>query len=860
MENDKFLIMHSYKYINTLFALLFCVGCSTQKDAAINKLYHQLNTKYNGLFYAKEYLKKGVKKINNSHRDNYSEIITIFQHADLKSAQSAQPFFDQAIQKGTLAIKQHSMEIDGEEKNKLIADAYLTIGQAKFYKQDYASAINTFNYLLLKANNKEVAAEAVLWAAKCHQQLKNEQALVQHIYDLEENHILTKAQRSTLFAIKAENEINHQNYNGAKASVEGFVGLTKNRHHKVRAYYILGQLCLLLDENNGARNYFSQVIKSNPNYELVFNAKLNRAKTFLPNEDNFHELKRQLDKMLVDKKNKEYRDQIHFAIAKMELKNSDTISAIQSLKKSAHLSINNDNQKIESHYILAKIFWTNKNYINSYNHCDSAHQLLRSEHTKYIEVKNMLRSSKKIAQKYIRINHNDSIINLALLPEEERNLIIDNYIFELQALEEQMGMRDSGSSPMGGGFNSHEYNKQTQNSMNITSGGGWYFYNPSAISLGYSEFMSRWGNRSLEDNWRRKNKNQLNDPENILMEDQSNQPNEKEKYSRDYYLSQLPLSEEKRAVLFSEIETSYYDLAKIFKSDLQDYNTAIYLYNELLERFPATDYKQLVYFDLYNIYELQEDSLQAKSYLNKMKQEFPNSEHLANLEGNGLFNKKLVEDTKNYEYIYDLYTQHTTGACAQIHQLKDQNRDNLYIDKIDFLSILCEAKTISKGVFISKLEDMRAKYPTSPISDQADSIAMILKGELEGIIKTNYVNEFEDTHYFILLLSDISISLPEIQATIARFNQQNYQLDSLETENMLLTKQEQIFRVGTFNNKVKALLYYESIQENTISKELFDKNKSIRSFVISKNNFYLLLKEKNIDEYEDYFQAIYLLN
>ncbi len=851
--------MYRYKYINTILVLLFCFGCSTQKDAGINRIYHQLNTKYNGLFYAQEYLKRGVKKINDSYRDNYSETLTIFQHTDLKSAQSAQPQFDQAIKSATLAIKQHSMEIGGQEKNKLIGDAYLIIGQAKFYKQDYEAAINTFNYLIRKANNREMVVDALLWAARCHQELNNRQALEKHIYDLQENYILTKTQRSHLLAIKADNSINYKNYTVAKESINGFINLTKNKPQRARSYYILGQISLFFGEHNSARDYFGKVIKSNPNYELVFNAKLNRAKTFLPNDDNFDQLKSELEKMLSDKKNKEYQDQIHFAIANMELKNNDTISAIRSLKKSAYLSINNDSQKTESHYILAKIFWKNKNYINSYNHCDSAHQLLSAEDTKYIEVKNMLRNSKKIAQKHIKINYNDSIINLALLPEKERNSIIDNYILELKTKEEQQNALDSDSRSTGSNFNSYEYNRQTQNSMNITSGGGWYFYNPSAISLGYSEFMSRWGNRKLEDNWRRKNKNQINNPNDIFAEDSPDQPDAKEKYSRDYYLSKLPLSEEKRAILLSEIEASYYDLSKIFKSELQDYTTTIYLYNELFERFPKTDYRQLIYFDLYNIYQVQEDSTRANNYLIKMEQEFPNSDYLASLKGGGRFNNKLEEDKKQYEYIYNLYTQNTPDGCEQIRKLKESQIENQFIDKIEFLSILCEAQTIHKGVFISKLEEVRSKHPTSPLANKADSIALILKGEIEGLIKTNYINEFDDVHYFIFLLSDISISLPEMQATISRFNQQKYQLDSLETENMLLTKKEQIFRVGEFPNKTKALLYYELLKEHVASKDLFSNN-DMRSFVISKNNFYLFLKEKNIEEYEDYFQTIYLLN
>ena len=383
----------------------------------------------------------------------------------------------------------------------------------------------------------------------------------------------------------------------------------------------------------------------------------------------------------------------------MELKNNDTISAIQSLKKSATLSVNNDNQKIESHYILAKIFWKNQNYVESYNHCDSAHQLLAPKNTRYIEVKNMLRNSKKIAEQYIRINYNDSIINLAILPEEERNQVIDNYILELKRQDEEKNAIGSDSRPMGSNFNSYDYNKQAQNSINITSGGGWYFYNPLLLAWVIQSLFPGGATESLRTIGEEKNKNQINELDSMLTEGPSDQPSEKEKYSREYYLSKLPLSEEKRAPLFSEIETAYYDLSKIFKSDLQDYKMAISIYNELLERFPKTDYKQLVYVDLYNIYEIQEDTLRANNYLAKMEQEFPNSDYLASLKGGGSVNKKLIDDSQKYETIYNLYTQNTTEACSQIQKLKEENKDNLFLDKIEFLSILCEAKKYAEGTF-----------------------------------------------------------------------------------------------------------------------------------------------------------------
>ena len=167
----------------------------------------------------------------------------------------------------------------------------------------------------------------------------------------------------------------------------------------------------------------------------------------------------------------------------MQLVNLDTISAISSLENSAKSSLYNEEQKIESHYLLAGIFWNNKEYIKSYNHCDSAYRLLNSENLKYEEIKNMRKNSKMVADYYRVITVNDSLINLATLPVDERNKIIDDYIETLREQEQALKLVEKTSSGSTPNFNSYEYNKQTQNSLNITSTGGWYFYNLSLIHI-----------------------------------------------------------------------------------------------------------------------------------------------------------------------------------------------------------------------------------------------------------------------------------------------------------------------------------------------------------------------------------------
>ena len=97
-------------------------------------------------------------------------------------------------------------------------------------------------------------------------------------------------------------------------------------------------------------------------------------------------------------------------------------------------------------------------------------------------------------------------------------------------------------------------------------------------------------------------------------------------------------------------------------------------------------------------------------------------------------------------------------------------------------------------------------------------------------------------------MRDVSINLPETQLAISNFNDKNYKLDSLSIANLLLNKELQLLKVAEFKNKLQALTYYDLIQENEITKELFN-NASITPLVISRDNFSELLKERDINTY-----------
>ena len=839
-------------------AALFFQGCSTQKDTLLNKVYHQVNTKYNGLYYAKEHLNDGLKKINATHEDNYNDILSINKLGSLKSIQSAKNSLDQAIQKATRAIQSHSMDIGGEEKNKFIDDSYIIIGRAKFYKQEYSQAINTFNYIYRKTNNIETQMEALVWSTICHAKLENKEAVRNNINILNEDFYLKPEQQSVIYELQAEQAIKEEYYLEAIQNLKKSILNSRNKEKNTRMYYVLGQLSIKTNNYSEALDYFTKVIKLSSSYELIFQAQLNRAKAYHPDNQTI-DLQKELEEMLNDKKNQEYRDQIHFAIAGINIKNGDTISAVSSIKKSLNEALFNNEQKIRSHYFLAQIFWDNKEYMGAYSHSDSAFQIIDEKYSDYENIKSMRRSSGKIAKQYNIINYNDSIVALAGMPEKERNMVIDAHISNLKNLEELQKRKNNQNANPNNNFNQYEFNRQSQSAMQVTSGGGWYFYNPSAISLGYSEFLSRWGNRKLEDNWRRKNKIDILEEEDTFGIDPEYEPSDKEKYDRDYYIAQLPIEDDDRKRVLSKIESAYYNLAVVFKNEMQEYEEAISVYNQLLEIFPETDYRPLIYFDTYNIRLLQEDTISSNSIFEQIKLEYPESNYYQILLGVEKQDKVVDQDDEVYRLAYNLFSKHTQESCRELEDLIIINKGNDHLPQMELLGLFCKSESMNKREYILQLETIMKKHPKSNISNKIDSMLTSLLGETPDSISGGYLIDENAPHHFFVLMKDLKINLPEMQQSISSFNQTKYKLDSLTTSNLLLNKQEQLLKVGVFKNKEHAHVYYDLIltEESIKEKKL---NNQIELFIISENNFKALVKEKDIKAYRLYFNQIYLLN
>ena len=135
------------KFAFLLIVNLVFFSCSTKKKNLVSRKYHAITAKYNGYFNGNESLKAGIKKVEEGHKDDFSDIIPVFKTGDLSKSKTSHPYMNKAIEKGSIVIQRHSINIKGREYNKWIDDNYYMIGKAYFYKGEFDEAIKTFNFV-----------------------------------------------------------------------------------------------------------------------------------------------------------------------------------------------------------------------------------------------------------------------------------------------------------------------------------------------------------------------------------------------------------------------------------------------------------------------------------------------------------------------------------------------------------------------------------------------------------------------------------------------------------------------------------------------------------------------------------------
>ena len=491
-------------------ALLLMSGCSTKKNTLTRRMFHNLTSHYNVYWNGEQSLKNGDKQLRTNVKDDYSQVLRVYNYGTKQDGMSLNSTMDRALEKTSICVQKHSMKFNNRERVKWIDDAYLVIGKAHFYKQDYIPARRTFDFVATEFNYNDIALVANMWLIKTFIQSEQYPRAIATIEQLQArtanlNKMPKELMRNFDFTI-ADYYIATKEYNNALRYLKSGIVLNNDRDLRTRAMFIMGQIYMHQGDAERATAQFRKVIKRNPVYEMSFESRMNIAK--LGTADNAAELYKMMNKMLRDPNNEDYCDRIYYAMAELALREGDENKAINYLRKSVAANKNNQIQKFQSSLKVATILFDRNEYELSQAYYDTAVTSMNREQPGYDSIMNISQTLNELVMYLTVVRDQDSLMRVAAMDSVSRNMLIDRIIaqfIEEEELEKAQKEYQEQLAMMGAAIGDAPKSEPT--STGSTS--AWYFYNPTAVSKGFTEFTRKWGMRKLEDNWRINDKRSL---------------------------------------------------------------------------------------------------------------------------------------------------------------------------------------------------------------------------------------------------------------------------------------------------------------------------------------------------------------
>ncbi len=879
-------------YFLPAFLLGILVACSTEKNTMVTRTYHNITSRYNIFFNGNESFKKGIKGMDDSHEDDFTRILPVFLWGDESTAGSIAGDMERAIQKATKVITLHSITVKPEfkqgpqtdkqkafyarsEYNKFVPQNYLLMGKAYLFRHDFHLALETFKFIMTEYAYDDIIYETQIWIARTLNELKE--------YDESEDilEVLTGTQGfpadllAELYSTQADLYIKQEDYARAIEPMTLALEKVKKKEDKIRWSFILAQLHQEAGDPQKASEYYRLVIKMNPPYEMSFNARINRASVFVAGSDNARDIREELRKMLKDDKNRDFRDQIYYALGNVYFREGNMDEALAQYKLSSVYSVSNTRQKTTTCLTIADIYYERQNYEMADLYYDSAMVSLTQDYPDYDKIMAKTRSLSSLVENLQVVQLEDSLQRLARMPESARNAVIDSIIARITKEEararelEMTAMQDQQ-------FNRMTLNESQRTSNTADQGGKWYFYNQAAKGFGQPEFRMKWGNRKLEDNWRRANKSQVRFESEEVAEasDTSGALEEKTKIlsnkSREFYLKDIPMTDSMIEISNARIVEGLYNAGTIYKNELKDYPKAKETYRELLDRFPGNGFTLSTYYSLYRLFEDEKDVTMANTYKQSIIREFPESQPaqlLTNPNYIAELQAKENEVNNYYEQTYNMYQRGDYyGVIRNADQAAMQYKGDPVIPKFEFLKVLSIGKTRDILVFTHALDSLSKSSPDPEIAERSASIlAFILdtdkevktetqKIEAEEIYKADSAGAFS---YGLFVTGNVDIN--QLKFEFINLNLDLYPNKTFNVVHEELKDKVITVLVHRFQGMQQAWDYYEQVFRNEkIFQVLGDSD--YRLFIISQGNEEILKKDRTANKYWLFFQKHYERN
>ncbi len=904
-----------HKTISYLAIGLVAMGlwaCSQERKGKIPVAWHNLNSKYNAHFLALEKMNEAETMVRENHSDNYNRILDVMPVPSAQTETSLAPMLTECLKKASIPIQRH-------KNSDWVDDCYLLVGKVRYYKrEEYDMAVYTFKYNFSKSKDPAMKQQSIIWLMRTY--LKGNDlngAFIADDYLMRQ--AMYKDNLKEYYVTKAWFHQKKMEYKEVAYYLEKAVKLMLfPTDEKARYYYIIAQIRQRLGEDKSAFENYSNAIGCFPPYEMDFYAKANIGQvTSLANQDDINKINKYFKKLLKDEKNKEFKDKVYYEMGRFEARQGNTEKAIENWNLAVRNAGATPYVKSYAYLRMGETYYEKLKQFNQAKfYYDSALLTLDTLEENYASIKKRGKYLTEFIKAWEVVDREDSLQRIARMDSNSRNAIIDKMIAKADdkkkkedKLAKQLAREAKIAQEEGSGANSVFDNK---NNLGMGAGnkpasnGTWYFYNPASISAGRDAFVRKWGNRVLEDNWRRSKKEKQvaeNEPtgstpgadtsakkqlataeksEVASKEDSKADTKKKAPASaaekRASYLADLPLTEEKMLASNAKIEPALFDLGKVYDYRLEEYKNAEITFERLVRSYPNFEKRAEAMYYLYTLQSKLNSPSRQQHWKDQLLKDHPESIY-AKL----LLNPNYLKEQKAsnavvadlYKQAYEQYeSERFAEATTTLNSILKTYPDNDLRDKIALLQALLTGRTVDYDTYKQQLVAFQKDYPKSKMVPfardmikQGDEFLAKMnardtgKAKLDSALiakgKTPYSTSVDGPQIYVVVIKLGKMSETEVKQKFANYNRLYYPEDNFNVEDLLLGDEKHfVVRVREFATKFQGLNYMRKQQDPGSA---FDElgNIDAKMFVITPDNFRLFYKSKNILEYYQFFQTNY---
>ena len=906
-------------------SMLIIGACSTKNNTAKTRWWHSFNARYNTYYNGSLAFIDGYEEKEKANQDNYTEVIPLNMVGNKNSVNLGRANFDRAIEKSEKAIKLHSIKrrpvwtknrrktakdiewLNRKEYNPFLWKAWLMMGKSQFQTGRFDEAAATFSYMSrLYATQPAINGIARAWLTKCYVELG-------WLYDAED--VITKMKRDTMH-YKAKTDwdyamasyhVKAQHYQEAIPYLRKVIKHEKRKKQKARQWFLMGQMQAILGNKDEAYKAFRHVVRLNPPYQLDFNARI--AQTEVMDGSQWKQKIRRLKRMAASDNNKEYLDQVYYAMGNVYLSRKDTANAIGAYEKGVKKATRTGVEKGVLLLHLGDIYWEMEKYSDAKRCYGEAIGLLDRDRKDYAILSERSKVLDELVPYTEAVYLQDSLQVLATLPESERNKAIDRVIEELKKKEkeekraaqeaeaekilQQQGAVGNRNNTKNNTANTPQNNKQTT----------WYFYNQMAVNQGKTLFQQQWGKRENVDDWQRINKTVVNmgggDDEVVaadstmagegmtgeMTQTEEGQEGKEEvadsaandPHERAYYLAQIPFTEEQKAESDNIIKDGLFYAGIIFKDKLNNLKMGEKTLMRLTTQYADYEKNDEAWYHLFLLYSRLGQQEKAEACLAHLQNDYPESQWTILLsdpyfEENSRFGVH-IEDSL-YAATYEAFKANRFDELKGNVKLSTErfplgaHRPKFIF--VEGLTLLNEGD--SKGC-LERMKTVVEKYAESEVATMA---GMIVKGVQEGrmlhqgrfdigdvwsrrssdmsdndSVTTDTLSIERNTNYLFLIASQTdSVNVNQMLYELAKYNFTNFLVRNFD----ITTDEENgISRmmVSGFLSYDEALQYARRLYDNN---EMMSMLRKCRHLIISEHNLKLIGTKYSYNDYESFYE------